>query len=571
MLLCGIHDGHNSAAAIVKDGVLVGALQEERVSRVKNWHGFPEQAIETLLKSVGAGWGDVDRYLFNGNEYYLPPGGRPGDREAQCRIYKNNATMMGSIRQQLRKTPLRNVVQSQRQEQRLAGLLGRGVKRERIVPMDHHGCHAAAAYYGRGADPESLVITLDGAGDGVCATVSVPKNGKLERLHAIDEEHSIGILWNIITAIMGMVPNEHEYKMMGMAPYAGGKRAKSVEDIFARAYRTVEGGWERTGGLPEANYAYLYWREALEMARFDYIFAGLQSFTEDLIAPWVQHWLRKTGRRRLCLSGGVFMNVKLNKILCELPEVDDVYVFPSCGDETNTMGACWQFLEQQGKADTIKPMGPFYLGLEPTREQYDKAAADAKARGFIVEQPGDVEDAVATLLASGEVVARCNGREEFGARALGNRSIMADPSRREVVRVINKAIKSRDFWMPFACSMLDEAAHEYLKNPKGIKAPYMILTFDSLNTEKIIAGCHPEDGTVRPQIVTPDWNPTYHRTLKLFREKTGRGAILNTSLNLHGEPMVSTPADSIDVMARSGLNNLCMGPYVIRKPGSMRQ
>jgi carbamoyltransferase len=567
MLLCGIHDGHNSAAAIVRDGVLLGAIQEERVTRIKNWHGFPEQAIAFLLKSIGASWRDVDKFVFSGHEYYLPPGGKPGDREAQCQIYKkNSASLSGSVRQMLRRTPLRDWVQGQRFDTRIAGLVKNGVSKDRIVTMEHHGCHAAAAYYGPGASDDCLVITLDGAGDGLCATVAVPgKDGNLERIGTVDEEHSIGILWNIVTAMMGMVPNEHEYKMMGMAPYAGGKRAKAVEEIFARAYRLEGGTWSRTNGLPEANYAYNYWRDALEMQRFDLIFAGLQSFTENLIAPWVAHWCRKTGRRKIRCSGGVFMNVKMNKVLCELPEVDDCYVFPSCGDETNTMGACWSYLESIGQGKSIKPMGPFYLGREPTAADYDAAAELARQKGFIVERPADVEEAAADLLAAGQVVARCSGREEFGARALGNRSILADPSNRSVVRVINKAIKSRDFWMPFAASMIDSAQQDYLHNPKGIKAPYMILTFDSKNMDQIIAGCHPEDGTVRPQVVTAEWNAPYHKLISAFKKRTGRGAILNTSLNVHGEPMVSSPEQAVDVMERSGLVHLILGPYLVSK------
>lgn len=566
MLLCGIHDGHNSAAAIVKDGVLLAAIQEERITRVKNWHGFPEKAIDTLLRSAGASWTDVDAFLFNGNEYYHPPGGEAGNRKAQIEIYKNNCSSRGMVRRFLRNTPVRAYVHEQRKGARIQGLIDRGVRPERILNMEHHGCHAAAAYFGRRNPKDSLILTIDGAGDGLCATVSIPRDdGTLERLSSVHEEHSIGIMWNVITALMGMVPNEHEYKMMGMAPYAGGSRGKACAEIFRAAFEVRDGQWARANGLPESNYTYEYWRDALEFQRFDYICAGLQMATEQIITPWVQYWVNKTGRRKLCLSGGVFMNVKMNKVICELPEVEDVYVFPSCGDETNTMGACWSYLASQGKAETIAPMGPFYLGLEPSADTYDKAAELARHKGYIVERPADIDEAVASVLAAGQVVARVNGREEFGARALGNRSILADPKSREVVRVINKAIKSRDFWMPFACSMLDEAQDDYLINPKRIAAPYMILTFESKNTDDIIAGCHPEDGSVRPQIVTKDWNPSYHRILSLFRQKTGRGAVLNTSFNLHGEPIASQPVEAIDVMDRSGLMNLQLGPYLVKK------
>jgi carbamoyltransferase len=177
-------------------------------------------------------------------------------------------------------------------------------------------------------------------------------------------------------------------------------------------------------------------------------------------------------------------------------------------------------------------------------------------------------DAIADLVAGGEVVARATGREEFGARALGNRSILADPSNAGVVRTINKAIKSRDFWMPFAPSVMAEESTRYLDNPKKLAAPYMILAFESRNTSEVIAACHPEDATIRPQVVTKEANPSYHRILECFRQKSGRGALLNTSLNIHGEPIVSSPADAIDVMKRSGLIHLALGPFLISKPTS---
>ena len=164
------------------------------------------------------------------------------------------------------------------------------------------------------------------------------------------------------------------------------------------------------------------------------------------------------------------------------------------------------------------------------------------------------------------MVARVSGREEFGARSLGNRAILADPSRTDVVKIVNKAIKCRDFWMPFAPSVIFEHADRHVHNPKNLAAQYMILAFDSRNTHEVQAACHPEDATIRPQIVTRESNPAYHRLLEEFHARTGRGTILNTSLNIHGEPIVSSPEDAIGVMQRSGLNHLALGPYLISKP-----
>jgi carbamoyltransferase len=567
MLICGINASHTASAALLRDGRLIGALQEERPTREKNRRGFPELAIARLLESEGLGWQDIDAYVFGGFGSYADTTDRTNETANRIRSYKAASSLAGRMKELLQRTPARGLVHQQRRERHIARLLAHGVGRERIATIEHHRCHAATAYFGRGIDEEVLVITVDGAGDSLCATVSLPRpGGKLERIASIDEEHSIGNLWEVITALMGMVPMEHEYKLMGMAPYASGDRVDQAKRLFSDAFHLSDGIWRRRPGVPNPSFAYAYWRDRLEFTRFDHVCAGLQAFTEEFITAWVQGWLRKTGRRKLRLSGGVFMNVKLNKTIGELPEVDELSVFPSCGDETNALGAAWAYLSDQGKADLIEPLQSLYLGPEPAPVEYDRAAGQARDLGWEVSRPADLESAIADLLSQGEVVARTQGREEFGARALGNRSILADPTRPDVVRTVNNAIKCRDFWMPFAPSVMSECADRYIHNPKGFSAPYMILAFDSRNTAEVKAACHPEDGTIRPQVVTRTQNPAYHRILERFQERTGRGALLNTSFNLHGEPIVSSPADAIDVMRRSGLNHLALGPFLISKP-----
>jgi carbamoyltransferase len=470
MLICGIHEGHNAAAAIVRDGEVVAAIQEERLKRVKSWQGFPAESLDGMLRYVGAGWGDVDAFVFGGEQIVRSPGAT-GDRSWQVRAYKTAVTGPSRLRALVRRTPVQKFVQDRRWKEQLGPLVTRGVPLERVHRSEHHRCHAATAYYGGGPDPDALVITLDGGGDGLCATVSVPgQGGRLQRLASVGEEHSVGILWALITSLMGMVPLEHEYKMMGMAPYAGGAQVDATAEIFSRAFVFEGDTWRRAPSVPSINQSYDFWRAALEFRRFDHICAGLQKFTEDLVSRWVRHWISKTGRRKLRLSGGVFMNVKLNQVLAELPEVDDLYVFPSCGDETNAIGAAWTLLEDLNRAESIVPIGPLYLGLPPSEADTAAAADEARRLGFQVSTPSDMAEAVAALLAGGEVVARVVGREEFGARALGNRSLLADPAQPDVVRHINKAIKSRDFWMPFACSIPNEAKDEYLR-PRTLRHP----------------------------------------------------------------------------------------------------
>ncbi|MBL8872129.1 MAG: hypothetical protein JNK90_20315 [Planctomycetaceae bacterium] len=568
MLICGINASHTASAVLIRDGHVLSALQEERPTRIKNQSGYPGQAITALLAQERVDWKDVDAWVFGGYETYSELGMKESDRSARIRSYKNMLSPIGQVKKLLRNTPLRKRVHAKRRESQIQQLLSQGVMRSKIHTIEHHLCHAATAYYGPGADRDSLVITVDGAGDSLCATVSVPDaNGQLKRIASVDESHSVGNLWSVITALLSMVPLEHEYKLMGMAPYAEGERAEKAKAIFSQAFQTTDDGtWKRTPGVPDMMFSYEYWRKHLEFTRFDHVCAGLQAFTEEFLTNWVRSWLLKTGRRKLRLSGGVFLNVKLNKSIAELPEVDDLFIFPSCGDETNCFGAAWAFMADQGLAEQIEPLKTLYLGPPPQPDEFTRSADKARELGWQVTTPPVIEAAIAELLARGEVVARVSGREEFGARSLGNRAILADPSRLDVAKVVNKAIKCRDFWMPFAPSVMAEHADRHVRNPKNLTAPYMILAFDSQNTEEVRAACHPEDATIRPQIVTRENNASYHRVIEEFHRRTGRGTILNTSLNIHGEPIVSTPDDAISVMQRSGLHYLALGPYLIAKP-----
>jgi carbamoyltransferase len=282
----------------------------------------------------------------------------------------------------------------------------------------------------------------------------------------------------------------------------------------------------------------------------------------------VRNCVRATGINRVALGGGVFMNVKANKVIGELPEVQDVFCFPSSGDESTAVGAAWSAYSAapaatERRRPPIKPIDEIYWG---TKYADDEIEQILRRRSLRYRHYQDIESEVARLLAVGEVVARFKGRLEFGARALGNRSILADPSNPGIVRTINELIKNRDFWMPFACSILAECEREYIRNPKGIRSPYMMMTFDTTSrVEEIRAGTHPYDYTIRPQIVYRDWNPDFHRLIREFARRRGIGAVLNTSFNLHGSPIVGTPVAALDVIERSGLRWLAIGNFLVRK------
>jgi carbamoyltransferase len=587
MNILGIHDGHNAAACLLSDGNVLMALQEERLRRVKNYAGFPSLAIQFILDECGMAIGDIDVFALVGRnmpdqntkesrlELYREVGQR-GYLERERKATRRKAMLEVALPPQLRRS-LRSMLgigsNGGRVKGRLAQAIAFGIPEARIRIVEHHLAHAAAAYYGYGVyDRDILVLTNDGEGDGICASVSIGHAGRLDRLGSVPRSESIGNLYAVITFMMGMVPLEHEYKLMGMAPYADEQRADAVRRKLRSLFAfdgAVPYGWRRSNGCPDLFYSYNYLRELLELDRFDSICAGLQRFTEEMLLQWVKNCIAATGVPRLALGGGVFMNVKLNKAIMELPVVEDLFVFPSCADETNVLGAAYWIASQEEGHDRIRPLRDLYFG-KSYRDTEVRAAIDGFqfSRAVDCRRLQDIEVAVAELIAGGAVVARFKGREEFGARALGNRSILADPANTEVIKIINSMIKCRDFWMPFATSMTDRQAAACLINPKQIPAPYMIMTFDSAEQRigDFKAGAHPYDRTVRPQVVYREWNESYYRLIEEFeRRSKKRGGVLNTSFNLHGHPLVSSPQDALEVFDRSGLQYLAIENHLLRK------
>ena len=564
-LVLGISDSHNASAALLDSEGNLAALQEERPTRIKNYSGFPKRSIAWLLSQAGIQPEDVDIVALAG--FHQPP---DRDRKALIAEYRNVDYFPSQIKRILRHTPVFAAKKALRKRERIQRLIRMGFRTAQIRFYEHHQCHAATAYYGWGKyDAPVLVLTCDGAGDGLCATVNVGEDGRLRRLYALDWSHSIAVLYAVVTYMMGMVPLEHEYKIMGMAPYAKRGDAERIAAKLMDLFVWDPNGlplWKRKPGVPHTYYIKPLLRKIFFEERFDAIMAGVQLFTEKMACEFVRRAIKVTGIRRVALSGGLFMNVKANKAIMELSEVEDLFVFPSCGDETNAIGGC--YLAQVEHGNTPPPLGPYYLGPAWGDREIAEAIERAKEKMEIeVLQPQDINQAVAELLAQGEVVARFAGREEFGARSLGNRAILADPRDREVVKRINEMIKNRDFWMPFAASVLDEYEEKYLVNEKKIPAPYMILSFDTTEEGRrdLAAATHPYDGTCRPQVVTKEHNPEYWDLIKKFSAITGVGGVLNTSLNLHGLPLVHSPDDALFVLEKSGLRYLAIGSFLVRK------
>jgi len=569
----GVHNGHNSSAAMVQDGQLAFALQEERLTRVKNQGGLPKLTLQRIASEYP---GDEIR-----NEG-LPVafGGRnltacDWQREAILKSYgQTSSGPVGNLKRLARRNAFVsdsiNLVKFRNLENELKTVLPQ--EHPDALGFDHHLCHAAAAYFGWGKmDEKVLVLTCDGAGDCACASVNIGENGKLKTIARTEESHSVGAFFGKITYLLGMAPMEHEYKVMGLAPYAENAReARKLAEEFDQLFEFDPHNpmmWRRKNGSPAMQFAADYLADRIQRKRFDHVAAGAQLFIEQFLARWVENCVRLTGIRRVALSGGVFMNVKANKRILELPEVEELFVFPSCGDETNAIGAAWLRYHQMYK-QIPQPLEHLYLGTACTEQEVERAIKKYEfTNAVFTEETPDIERQVAELLADNKIVARFKGRCEFGARALGNRSILANAADTQAVRTINSMIKCRDFWMPFAPSVLAERSEDYFRKPKPMPAPHMIMTFDTHSEKRaaIPAAIHPQDFTGRPQEVLERTNPSYYRLIKHFEELTGEGLILNTSFNLHGEPVVCTAEDALRVFDVSGLQYLALENVLLKK------
>jgi carbamoyltransferase len=584
MIVLGITETHCATAALLRDGRVIGCASEERFSRLKNDAGYPRRAIDALLRECGITPDQIDLVAL--------AGARAASREWLNRVLHDEAyareyygVSWPSPRRTLRKKARKwgaklGLIDASRgkfgisERERLAFVTDHlGIARERVSAFDHHLCHAAAAYWGGGvAGREALVLTSDNSGDGLCATASTASGLAIERREATPSAPgSVGAFYSFVTLALGMKFGEHEYKVMGMAPYAPEKYARRAEEALRAVFDLDEGQPARfRWRAPGERYALLL--RAMVGLRFDWVAGGAQRLLEDILLRWARLMRQRHGGSRLALGGGVFMNVKANMLIGQEDWVEELFAFPSCGDESNAVGAAYlgyvRECARRGDVAAPQPFGPAYLGSSVTDEEAEAVITERRLHGqYKISYHDRIEERIAELLVSDGVVARCAGRMEFGARALGNRSILANPSDPRVVGLINRMIKNRDFWMPFAPTVLAERAGDYLVNPKGFASPYMMLAMPTRPAARdaLAAAIHPHDATARPQILEKAWNPEYHAVISEFQRRTGVGAVLNTSFNLHGEPIVGGAADAVDTFERSGLPHLAIGPWLLSK------
>ena len=569
MIVLGISPGHGSSIGLYKDGKIISLVCEERFSKIKNHLGFPYKGLNYLLKENGIKTSDIDLAVIVGGH----PRSQMINLTSNGKLSKNFSRNKGSLKEIFKKIIPKALIKKysfyhwKNKEgfilEKYSKILG--IKKEKIKFIDGHVAHALSA--APNISKDTLVLTLDGEHAIDCATVSIFDGKKIKFISKTPSNHSLGLLYTAVTEYLGMKPNEHEFKVMGLAPYAKGDRILKAKKVFDELIGLKKDSLEFIS-KKDMHEILPYLEKTLRDYRFDYIAAALQLKTEELILEWVKRAIKKTGIKKIALSGGVFMNVKANMLVSQLKEVEEVFIVPSSGDESSPIGCIYWGIKKLDENVKIDPIKDLYLGPKYSNEEILRLIKQRKLEDkYKVVFYKDIEKKIADLLSKGKIIARFKGRCEFGARALGNRSIIADASKREVVKEINEQIKNRDFWMPFAPSILYEKSSEYLINPKKLFAPWMVLGFETNKKARkdLIAGLHPYDLTARPQMVTKDFNKDYHRLLELFEKKTGKSGVLNTSFNLHGEPMVSSPEDAIHTFEDSGLKYLAIENYIISK------
>lgn len=561
MNILGIWDGHDSGAALLQDGRLRTAVNEERLTRRKLEIVFPARSIDVCLAQAGLRPGDIDivaastsdpaktlgRLWPGSKERYYAVRRRkalPGAAARLTRGFKYRMTEWapGPISSRVSRALLRHAINRQ------------GLGRAQIRLIDHHEAHAAAAAWASGF-AECAVVTIDGLGDGLSATISTFANGCLERVRASPARHSIGVFFEHVTTLLNMRELEDEGKVMALADYAA-PIADSSNPLLALVRVTDGVVWTaQPGHALRKPLARVHWHLANE--QFAYV---AQQAVEHVVTRLVRDAVRLTDHRCVALAGGVASNVKATRRARLLPDVDDMYVFPHMGDGGLPVGAAVAAAAAQPAPVRLDLDD---LGLGPSYDQ-DVMAAALGAAGLREVRVPDIAHRTAELLAAGRIVMWFQGGMEYGPRALGHRSVLARPDRPELRDRLNLVLKRRVWYQPFCPSLLESDAARVLADWSGPRNRAMTMAYEvSSEFRGQLAGVISVDGTCRPQIVRDDDEGPFGTLLRDGRARWGIGAVLNTSFNIHGEPSVCTPAEAVDVFRRSGADALAMGPFLV--------
>ena len=563
--------GHDASAALFVDGELVAAAEEERFLRDKHAKGrFPLESSRFCLEFAGLRPNDIDivafpyspislmspaRWHYARRYWYAP------DRALQA-IFNGN----------------RRYRRNKRGVMEMLGKLGVNTDSISFRPVEHHLAHASSAYHLSGFTEKTAILGIDGKGEYATTFFGYGENGRIHKLKEFYDPDSLGGLYGALTDYLGFEMLDGEFKVMGMAPYGNPKKydlsrlitydnrgfsinTRLANVIGMRRYKENGKGYYFSQELVD-------WLgpkrqgDAIDDPYVDYA-ASIQKLLEDVSLGLIDYYLgdllKETGK--LCFAGGVALNVKLNQRIIAKPDVHELFVQPAASDAGTAIGAASYIANEMG--ESLHRMEHAYLGPSYTTEQCI-AACEVHVQRPVFEALYDAPVRAAELLAAGHPVAWFQGRMEFGPRALGNRSILGDPSTAAIADRINEQIKYRERWRPFCPSMLDTVAAEILQTAHP--SPFMTFTFDVAESWKprIPEVVH-EDGTARAQIVSRATNPRYYTLIEELEKRTGNAVVLNTSLNRRGEPMVCSPEDALNMFYGSDLEYLIMEDVLVMK------
>jgi len=583
-----------SGCAVLVDDKIIFSASEERYSRIKSDSSFPKNSINNALSFTGLKGTDFDKIIICGNklsllaplmneystfsvddqiramEEYWYPNLVLGKNKSFLEVFKDKINLeqfpfnteigknfdIFKLHNPYTEEDGKNV--SSFFKQIIASLLG--IEQEKIIHMEHDWCHAAYALYGSSIrDDNTLIVTADAWGDDLSGTLSIysKEKGQIERVKEYNHnDFQLARIYRYTTLVLKMLANEHEYKVMGLASYYNGPMIEKVEKVFDKM---LQGDGLEFIFNKEVLDIYDYLKNNLKNFRFDHIAAGLQSFTEKILVNWFSNAISRYNAKSVVFSGGVSMNVKANMKISQIPKIEKFFVCGAGTDETLPIGACFHWAEMNGIKP--KPLDTLYLGSNAVYDEKDISSLTQ----YTIKKFNSEEQILEQILEN-KIVAVCRGRMEMGQRSLGNRSIIADPRTRSNVEKINNSIKKRDFWMPFAPVILEEYQDLLIKNPKKIDSPFMTIAFETKDGKnKFPAAVHQADGTARAQLLKKEQNPILWNLIFKFYEKTGIPALLNTSFNLHGEPIVRTIQDALRVFDKSELEVLWLNEHVIYK------
>jgi carbamoyltransferase len=598
----------DATASFVEDGQVIFACAEERLSRVKLQDGFPEKAIGLGLERTGWDPSTIDAVayaFFDGEEearlireawakdaarHRATCTRRSLDRlraaQATGYVVDRSTPIPGFVEERMEFMPPkpwakrtiydlisrypwldwqahRHLFKKWRNEaiadhrlrtrQLSDGLRKLGLE-SKLKRFNHHDTHAANAFYASGFD-EALLLTLDGYGSGNCGGVYVGNRQGIKPLHRFAFPNSLGSFYELVTSGLGFKPSRHEGKIVGLAAYGN---PALLRDVLLERFDCSDGDIVIKASLD----AYFTRSLAQRYAKRD-VAAAYQLVLELVAKQTVAYWLKKTGLRKIAVSGGVHANVKLNQRLREIDGVESVFVYPNMGDGGCGTGAAMMLFGS--KMFNGKGIDNVYLGPEYSDDEISTALEHENLQ---FERVPEIEDRIAQLLTEDHIIGRFNGRMEYGPRALGNRSVLYPAREPEVNQWLNHQLGRTEF-MPFAPAALAGEAGKLFRNIDGGEktAEFMTITFDC--TDEMSRMCPAAvhvDGTARPQLVTERTNPSFHKILRGYYERTGIPAIINTSFNMHEEPIVCSPTDAIRAFLMGNIDYLAIGPFLVPHP-----